>query len=71
MTSRLFPGVVRDAIAYGRPDASEAGVEAAARQDRDDRAGKIAEVSTHAEMLGRGGSHAALWARQGLTGRRP
>ncbi len=24
--------------------------------------GKIAEVSTHDEMLGRGGSHAALWA---------
>ena len=24
--------------------------------------GKIAEVSTHAKMVRRGGSHAALWA---------
>ncbi|MEW1800066.1 ABC transporter ATP-binding protein [Streptomyces virginiae] len=29
--SYLFPGTVRDAIAYGRPDASDADVEAAAR----------------------------------------
>jgi ATP-binding cassette subfamily B protein len=28
----LFPGTVRDAIAYGRPDATDAEVEAAARQ---------------------------------------
>jgi hypothetical protein len=54
VTSRLFPGMIRNAIAYGHPDASDAEVEASAREDRDDRA--------HAEMLGRGGGHAALRA---------
>ena len=149
----LFPGTIRDAIAYGRPDATDAEVEAAAREvgaidmiarlpagfrhevaergrnlsagqrqlialaraylvdpaillldeataaldlsaeaavnraterltarrttlvvahrlttaARADRivvmeSGKIAEVGTHAELLGRGGSYAALWA---------
>jgi ATP-binding cassette subfamily B protein len=149
----LFPGTVRDAIAYGRPDATDAEVEAAAREvgaiemiarlpggfrhevaergrnlsagqrqlvalaraylvdpaillldeataaldlaseaavnaaterltarrttlvvahrlttaARADRivvmeSGQIAEVGTHAELLGRGGSYAALWA---------
>jgi ABC-type multidrug transport system fused ATPase/permease subunit len=37
VTSWLFASMIRDAIAYSRPDGSDAEVEAAAREDRDER----------------------------------
>jgi hypothetical protein len=50
--------MIRDAIAYGRSDASDAEAEAAAREDRGDRA----HARTSILLLRRGGSRAALWA---------
>ena len=45
--SFLFSDSIRANISYGRPDATQE---------------QIAEAGTHAELLGRGGSYAALWA---------
>ncbi len=52
----LFPGTVRDAIAFGRPDATDAEVEAAARAvgaHDDDRHPSTAGTSTRSPSRGR------------------
>ena len=66
------PDDVRDALVDAEPgvQAAECGAHPAGGQDAAARAdrivvmesGQIAEVGTHAELLGRGGNYAALWA---------